>query len=165
MISFILTVLKIDSKQDSASTPFQSIVNRLQSISFRSSASSPTSATILQSFTQLRTLKLWIELPFNENAFSGEYRYDGTYGSVRAPPLNHTAAEGFAMGFWRQIHKDERAKLEELEICFVRMDIQDRMQGIAIQCPVRLRRLPDGKKIGDVDFSMTCQSGWAGSEE
>ena len=85
---------------------------------------------------------------------------------MRAPAVKFRAAEKAIMGLWRQIKKagSGKTKLEMLELCFVRMDIQDRMQGFAVQCPVRLRRLPSGKSIGDVDFSLEGQQGWESGE-
>jgi hypothetical protein len=121
---------------------------------------------ILSRLTQVRKLKLWIELPFKASPFSVEYKYDGTYGSVRCPPLTDNEAKKAAIGLFKEMRKDPEARIEELELCFVRLDIEDRMQSWAVQWPVCVTRLKtdDGKGRRGLGCKIDCGESWTGCE-
>jgi hypothetical protein len=93
------------------------------------------------------------------------YKYDGTFGSVRCPPLNEHEAKKAAIGLFKEMRKDPEARIQELELCFVRLDVQDRMQSFAVQWPVHLTKLKaDGKVRGSVTFNVDCAKSWTGCE-
>jgi hypothetical protein len=63
------------------------------------------------------------------------------------------------------MRKDPEARIQELELCFVRLDVEDRMQSFAVQWPVRVTRLKtDGKVRGGLRFNVDCAKSWTGCE-
>jgi hypothetical protein len=146
--------------QFSGTTTFESTLTQLQNLRFQFSRPS-----VLSRLSQVRKLKLWIELPFEASPFSVAYKYDGTFGSVRCPPLNEHEAKKAAIGLFKEMRKDPEARIQELELCFVRLDVQDRMQSFTVQWPVRVMRLKvDGKVSGSVTFKVDCAKSWTGCE-
>jgi hypothetical protein len=138
---------------------FGSTITRLQNLAFHLSRPS-----VFSRLTQVRKLKLWIELPLKASPFSVEYKYDGVFGSVRCPPLKEDEAKKAAIGLFKEMRKDPKARIEELELCFVRLDIEDRMQSWPVEWPVCVTRLKnDDRKVkGEVSFKIDYGKGWSG---
>jgi hypothetical protein len=146
--------------QFSGTTIFESTLTQLQNLRFQFSRPS-----VLSRLSQVRKLKLWIELPFEASPFSVAYKYDGTFGSVRCPPLNEHEAKKAAIGLFKEMRKNPEARIQEVELYFVRLDVQDRMQSFAVQWPVRVAKLKTGEKVrGGVRFDVDCAKNWAGCE-
>jgi hypothetical protein len=94
----------------------------------------------LARFTKLRKLKLFIEVPIEASDFSEEYEYD-MMGGVAPPPLKDELAREVAVDLWRRFFgNDKYAHLRELELCFTRLHIWDRMDSGVVDWRVRVTR-------------------------
>lgn len=106
----------------------------------------PSTALALASFTHVEKLKVFVELPTTESIFSIKYNYNPVGGGDPVPLPKEKPAKDVAVGLFQQIFiTDPKASLRELEVCFCRLDIGDRMDSYIVQKSIWVRKV-------DIDY-------------
>jgi len=128
----------------------------------RAATLQPSAGALLSGFSQVKTFKIWIELPLTACNFSEEYKYDGLHGSVSPPPLFEEKAKNAATSLFRQIYSENpQAQLEDLELCFVRHYIGDRMQAQPVHWPIMVKRMiREEGSPAKFQLKVTSQKHW-----
>lgn len=102
----------------------------------------PSTALALANFTRLEKLKIFIELPTEDSVFSIKYNYNPIHQGDAVPPLKETPAKEVAVGLFQQILiTDPKASIRELEVCFCRLDIGDRMDSYIMHNSIWIRKV------------------------
>lgn len=102
----------------------------------------PSTALALANFTRLEKLKIFVELPTQDSVFSIKYNYNPIHQGDPVPPLKETPAKEVAVGLFQQILiTDPKSSIRELEVCFCRLDIGDRMESSIVHNSIWIRKV------------------------
>ncbi len=86
-------------------------------------------------------------------------------GTVPTPPLNVAHAKDVAIGFFREvIRNDPNSRLRELHVCFTRLEEYDRGQTCPVTWPMCVRRLErdDAARLEDGEYEFESEGKWIG---
>jgi hypothetical protein len=123
----------------------------------------PSTALALASFTKLEKLKIYVELPTEASVFSIRYNYNPVGRGDPVPPLKEKTAQEVAVGLFQQIFlTDPKALLRELEVCFCRLDIGDRMDSYIVHNSIWVRKVEIDyiNRPNDTCYAVEFQGKW-----
>jgi len=109
-------------------------------------------------------LKIFVELNSDASDFAAEYSQE-IWGSVPTPPFNETLGREVATNLFKSFFaNDPYTLLTDLEVCFTREEVYDRMQSADIKFPIRIRRLERGDALSPLEggFTIECAGEWLG---
>ncbi len=137
---------RTNSASQSLSTENGSSIDYLQNVEAQY-----TAPIVLTHFSQLLKLKIKIQI-------SGR-SFEGTSTPIRPLHIPREEAKEFATTLFLQIHRTQGARLEELEIRFIRYHISDGSPGS--QFPIWVRRDGHIEEMGtEVKFSVEFHKDW-----